>query len=58
MIKIILAFLFVFSVFFFGIKVVREMTGMEQWRLTKYFTYSILCAMLTTVLLTLIVIFF
>ena len=48
MFKIILAFLFVFGLFFFGIKTVREMTGKDRWALTKLIAYSIICAVLTT----------
>jgi len=47
MIKIVLAFLFVFGLFFFGISAVRSMTGKEKWALTKVVTYSIICAVLT-----------
>jgi hypothetical protein len=47
MIKIILAFLVVFGLFFFGINTVRTMTGKEKWALTKIISYSIICAVLT-----------
>jgi hypothetical protein len=47
MIKIVLAFLFVFGLFFSGISAVRSMTGKEKWALTKVVTYSIICAVLT-----------
>jgi hypothetical protein len=47
-IKIILGFLFVFGVFFFGILAVRDMTGKERWALTKLVSFSIICAVLTT----------
>lgn len=58
MIKIVLAFIVVFGIFFLGIKSVREMTGMEQWALTKYVIYSILCSLLTlSVLISIVVIF-
>jgi hypothetical protein len=58
MIKIILAFLFVFGLFFFGIKTVREMTEKELWSVTKLLTYSAICAILTFVfLITLVVLF-
>jgi hypothetical protein len=58
MIKVWLAFIVVFGIFFFGIKAVREMTGMEQWALTKYLVYSIICAVLTlSVLISIVVIF-
>jgi hypothetical protein len=48
MAKIILAFLAVFALFFFGIKVFRSLSGMEKWTLTKYLAYSILCTLLAT----------
>jgi hypothetical protein len=58
MIKIILAFLFVFGVFFFGILAVRDMTGKERWALTKLVSYSIICAVLTTAALVTFVLLF
>jgi hypothetical protein len=58
MIKIILAFVVVFGLFFFGIRVVRVMTGKEQWDLAKLLTYSVLCAILTLgFLIALVVVF-
>ena len=58
MFKIILAFLLVFGLFFFGIKTVREMTEKELWSVTKLLTYSLICAILTLVfLITLVVLF-
>ena len=58
MIKIILAFLFVFFVFYFGIQGVRSMTGKDQLELTKLFVYSIMCALMTVVALIVIVVLF
>lgn len=58
MIRIILAFLFVFGMFYFGIDAFRNMTGREKWNLTKLVTYSIMCAVLTTVVLALFVMVF
>ena len=58
MIRIILAFLFVFGLFYFGIDAFRSMTGREKWNLTKLVTYSIMCAVLTIVVLALFVIAF
>ena len=58
MIKIVFAFIVVFGLFFFGIKAIRQMTGLEQWALTKYLTYSIVCAILTfSVLISIVVVF-
>jgi hypothetical protein len=58
MIKIILAFLFVFSICYFGIKGYRDLSGKDKWSLTKLLGYSILCALTAIVLLMLIVILF
>jgi len=58
MIKIILAFLFVFGLFFFGIQGVRSMTGQDQLALTKLLVYSIMCALMAIVLLITIVVLF
>lgn len=58
MFRIILAFLFVFGLFYFGIDAVRNMTGKEKWSLTKTILYSIMCAVLTILLLALFVITF
>lgn len=58
MIKIILAFLVVFGVCYFGIKGYRELSGKDKWALTKLLGYSILVAVLTLVVLTIFVIAF
>ena len=58
MFRIILAFLAVFGMFYFGIDAVRNMTGKEKWSLTKTILYSIMCAVLTILLLALFVITF
>jgi hypothetical protein len=58
MIKIILVFLFVFFVFYFGIQGYRDLSGKDKWALTKLIGYSILCALTAIVLLMLIVILF
>jgi hypothetical protein len=58
MIKIILAFLFVFFMCYFGIQGYRDLSGKDKWALTKLIGYSILCALTAIVLLILIVILF
>jgi hypothetical protein len=58
MIRILLAFLIVFSMFFLGINAVREMTGRDRWALTKLLTYSLACAILTSATLIMLVILF
>jgi divalent metal cation (Fe/Co/Zn/Cd) transporter len=52
MIKIVLFFLMVFVGFFIGIQSIRDLTGQEKVALTKLIGYSIICAVLTTGLLT------
>ena len=47
MIRIILAFVVVFGLFFFGIRYLRNMSGKETWSLVKLLTYSAVCAILT-----------
>ena len=56
--KVILAFVVVFGLFFFGINAIREMTGKELWSMTKLLTYSIICAILTLATLISIVVIF
>ena len=58
MIKIILAFLVVFGVCYFGINGYRDLSGKEKWALTKLLGYSILVAVLTLVVLIVFVIAF
>jgi hypothetical protein len=58
MIKIILAFLFVFGLFYFGIQGVKSMTGQDQLALTKLLVYSIMCALMAIVSLIIIVVLF
>jgi len=56
--KVILAFVVVFGLFFFGINAIREMTGKELWSMTKLLTYSAICAILTLATLISIVVIF
>jgi len=58
MIKVIFAFLLAFCGFFFGIRAIRKMNGMEKWTLTKNISYAILCAVLTMLVLIGIVLIF
>jgi hypothetical protein len=58
MIQIVLSFVVVFGLFFFGIRAVRNMTGAEQLDLAKLLTYSVLCAILTLGFLITIVVLF
>lgn len=58
MIRIVLAFVVVFGLFFFGIRAVRDMAGQEKWDTVRLFTYSTICAILTVVSLTALVVLF
>jgi hypothetical protein len=58
MAKIILSFIVLFVIFYFGITALRSMSGKEKWALTKLVTYSILCTVLTTLVLTAFVLLF
>jgi hypothetical protein len=58
MIKMILAFLFLFCAFFIGIKLVGKQSKMDKIELLKIAGYSTLCAALTLGVLVIIVLFF
>jgi hypothetical protein len=58
MIKLWLAFIILFAIFYFGISSFRKLKGKDQWDLTKTLFYSILCSLLAIASMTLIVILF
>jgi hypothetical protein len=58
MAKIILSFIVLFVIFYFGITALRAMSGKEKWALTKIVIYSIICTVLTTLVLTAFVLLF
>jgi hypothetical protein len=58
MVKIIIAFISLFLIFFFGIDIFRRMTGKEKISLTKWLGYSTVCSLLAIVAITLIVLLF
>lgn len=58
MVKAIFAFVVLFVLIFSGIELFRKMSGKEKWALTKTVTYSIVCAVLAILVLSLIVLFF
>lgn len=58
MIRIILAFIIVFLIFFFGIKMFTQLSGKDRWTVTKLLAYSMICAIITTVFLVSIVVLF
>jgi hypothetical protein len=58
MIKMLLIFGLLFAGFYMGIQAVRTLNGKEAWVLTKTVGYSILCSLLTIVVLASIVVVF
>ena len=58
MAKIVIAFLIVFAIFYFGIQGYRDLSGKDKWALAKLVGYSLLCAFSAIVLLMLIVVLF
>jgi len=58
MIRVVLAFVVIFGLFFFGIRAVRDMAGQERWELAKLLTYSAVCAILTLIFLIALVVLF
>ena len=58
MFTMIFAFLFVFSVFFFGLSSLKRLPGTDKVNLLKLVAYSVVCAALTLAVLVWIVITF
>lgn len=56
--RMILIFLVVFGLFYFGIGAFRALSGKEKWELSKALSYSLFCAILAVTVLTGIVILF
>ena len=42
--KIVFGFVVIFMLFYFGINILRRLSGKEKWVLTKTIIYSIICA--------------
>ena len=58
MTRMLFAFFIVFVLFYFGIETFRHMTGQEKLSLIKTTLYSLMCAVLTTIVLSIFVITF
>ena len=58
MIKMITMWLMLSVAISFGIMAVRQMTGKEQWQLTKLLAYATMCSLVAVVLLGIIVVLF
>ena len=58
MAKMIVAFISLFLIFFFGIDIFRKLTRKEKISLTKWLGYSISCSLLTFLFVVTIVLLF
>jgi hypothetical protein len=58
MVKMIIAFISLFLIFFFGIDIFRKLTGKAKIDLTKWLGYSITCTLLTTLFVATIILLF
>jgi len=56
--KIIIGFISLFLIFFFGIDIFRKLTRKEKLSLTKWAGYSIFCSLLTVIAVTTFVLLF
>lgn len=56
--KIIIGFISLFLIFFFGIDIFRRLTRKEKISLTKWVGYSMLCSLLAVATATLFVLLF
>jgi hypothetical protein len=58
MIKILLTFIFVFALFYFGIEAFNKMTKAEKWDFAKTFSYSLALSLVVVVCLVSMVVLF
>ena len=58
MIRAVLGFVLLTAIFFFGIQALRQLSGKEQLQLLKLASYSILCSVMSAVVLTAFVVLF
>jgi hypothetical protein len=58
MIKIVLAFIFVFAAFYLGIETFNKMTKSEKWDFAKTFSYSMVLSLVVIAFLVSIVVLF
>ena len=58
MIRMILMWLLLSGAIGFGIAAWRQLSGKEQWQLTKYIAYATMCSLVAVVLLAFLVLMF
>ena len=58
MIKLIVTFISLFAICFFGIELFRQFTKQEKWEAVKTISYSVAISLLVIVMLTVLVVLF
>jgi hypothetical protein len=58
MFKMLIAFIFLFVIFYTGIEIFRKFSGKEKWEVAKTTIYSVTIALLVIVFLTIVVVLF
>jgi hypothetical protein len=58
MMKMIMAFVFLFIIFYTGIEIFRKLTGKEKWDIAKTFSYSVAISLFVIAFLVVLVVLF
>lgn len=58
MMKMIMAFVFLFIIFYTGIEIFRKLTGKEKWEIAKTVSYSVAISLAVIVFLVVLVVLF
>lgn len=58
MIRMLLTFVVMYAIFYFGIPAIRKMSGLEKWDLMKTVSYATMCTVLAVAALTVMVVVF
>lgn len=56
--KMIMAFVFLFIIFYTGIEIFRKLTGKEKWEVAKTLSYSVAISLSVIVFLVVLVVLF
>ena len=56
--KMIMAFVFLFIIFYTGIEIFRKLTGKEKWDIAKNFSYSVAISLFVIAFLVVLVVLF
>ena len=56
--KMIMAFVFLFIIFYTGLEIFRSMTGKEKWEVAKTFSYSVAISLFVIAFLVVLVVLF